>query len=388
MTVTIDLLERSGELKAELVEFSQQPKFAQACQQVLSQYMTSGLGEGQLVNAIDHFVLQHRLRSGQTIVEQFVAARPDLLPPEREMLLGWRDVVEGVFEVVRRAGDVLIVTNLVDDLTYRVRSNMGRGVFRGLAPRSHLLARLVPLWSDWLLSGVTHPIDRDQRDVVYGIAAQLALDHPEALFRNPSTLEKGWEMQRRDRERFVRFFGTDMVVMPGTALAAQMREFAVFCRDEALSGLGVEERIASTRRAVVDFDFPLGLVNSGSVAVIYDEVDGLGFYGGFDEFERAFTEPAALDQHRCRRRVLDYLHDDSVSPVPFRRMAERDPARATEVLRRVLGRKSFDWNRDGEELMRRRKRLFCTRSPLPHTLPISPRLAPYVRADCSRAVSR
>jgi hypothetical protein len=59
-------------------------------------------------------------------------------------------------------------------------------------------------------------------------------------------------------------------------------------------------------------------------------------------------------------------------------MADRDPTRATEVLRRVLGRKSFDWQRDGEKLMRRRKRPFFDRAPLPRNLPISARLAPYV----------
>ena len=378
MTVTVDLLERSGELKAELVEFSQRPTYAQAFRQVLTRYTSSDLSEGQLIDVLDHFVLQHRLRGGQTIVERFVASRADLLPSEREMLLGWRDAVEGMFEVERGEGDLLIVKNLVDDLSYRVRSNMGRSVFRGLAPGSFLLARLVPLCGDWMVSGVMRPIGRDQSDVAYATAAQFAMAHPEAVFRNPSKLEQGWELQRKDRERFVRFFGTDMVVMPGTGLVVRMREFAVFCRDEVLSKLQVEQQVAGASRPVVEYNFPPELVNSGSVALIYEEIEGLGFYGGFDEFERAFTEPAAPDQRRCHRRVRRYLDDDTVSPAPFRRMAERDPTRASEVLQRVLGRKSFDWNRDGEDLMRRRKRLFCASQPLPRTLPISPRLAPYV----------
>jgi transposase len=79
-----------------------------------------------------------------------------------------------------------------------------------------------------------------------------------------------------------------------------------------------------------------------------------------------------------RQRVLDYLDDDSVSPLPFRQMADRDPTRASEVLRRVLGRKSSDWRRDGEKLMRQRKRSFFDRAPLPRILPFSTRLAPYV----------
>ncbi len=81
------------------------------------------------------------------------------------MLLGWRDVEEGIFEVVRRDGEVLIVTNLVDELTCRVRSNMGGEVFRVLRPRSYMIARLVPLGGEWLVSGVIHPILRGGRKV-------------------------------------------------------------------------------------------------------------------------------------------------------------------------------------------------------------------------------
>jgi len=336
------------------------------------------IGEGKLIDILDRLVLQHRLPGGQTIVEQFVASRSDLPAPERDMLLGWRDVVEGIFEVVRRDGEVLIVTNLVDELTYRVRSNMGGEVFRVLRPRSYMIARLVPMGSEWLVSGVIHPILRGGRKVAYGIAAELVMKCPELLFRNPSLLERGWEQQRSDCERFVRFFGTDMVLIEGTELAERMRQYAAFSRREVLAELAAQEIDSLANRSLVEFDFPPALVESGTVAVIYDETDGLAFFGGFGEFERAFTDPALLDQRRYRQRVVDYLDDDSVSPLPFRRMADRDPTRASEVLRLVLGRKSFDWQRDGEKLMRQRKRPFFDRAPLPRLLPISARLAPYV----------
>ena len=66
----------------------------------------------------DCFVLEHRLVNGRTVVEQFVDARPDLPAGEREMVLGWRDVVQGPFEVQRKDGPALVVASLVDDLTY------------------------------------------------------------------------------------------------------------------------------------------------------------------------------------------------------------------------------------------------------------------------------
>jgi hypothetical protein len=376
----VDLVGRSGELKAELVEFSQKPKYEQAFYEVASEHLGEdyAIGEGKLIDILDRFVLQHRLRSGQTIVEQFVASRPDLAAPERDMLLGWRDVVEGIFEVGRRDGDVLIVTNLVDELTYRVRSNMGGEVFRVLRPRSYMIARFVPVGSEWLVSGVIRPIARNRRKVAYAMAADLATKYPTFVFRNPTLLERGWELQRSDRERFVRFFETDMVLIPGAELAERMRQYTAFSRREVLAELASQKRDRFVKRPLAEIDFPPVLVQSDTVAVIYDETEGLSFFGGFGEFERAFTESALLDQRHYRQRVLDYLDDDSVSPLPFRRMADRDPVRASEVLRRVLGRKGFDWQRDGEKLMRERKRSFFDRAPQPRVLPISTRLAPYV----------
>src|SRR6266508_3816956 len=72
-------------------------------------WCAAAVDEEQFINSLDWFVLQHRLPDGQTVVERFVAARQDLSDEERAMLLGWRDVVEGIFEVQRRDGEALIV---------------------------------------------------------------------------------------------------------------------------------------------------------------------------------------------------------------------------------------------------------------------------------------
>jgi hypothetical protein len=48
------------------------------------------------------------------------------------MLLGWRDPVEGIFEIRGQDGDAIILLNLLDDLEHRTYSNMGRAAFRSL----------------------------------------------------------------------------------------------------------------------------------------------------------------------------------------------------------------------------------------------------------------
>jgi hypothetical protein len=78
------------------------------------------LSEGEAIGVIDRFALQHRLPNGKTVLDQFLAGRPDLTAADREMLRGWRHPVEGIFEIHRKDRDALVLLNLIDDLEYRM----------------------------------------------------------------------------------------------------------------------------------------------------------------------------------------------------------------------------------------------------------------------------
>jgi len=379
MATTADLVVRSGDLKRELIEYAQQPRYHQAFREaLLSQDPSVVADEQKLTMFMDHFVLQHRLRNGKTVVEQFVAARPDLPEAERELLLGWRDVVEGIFEVHHRDGDALVVENLIDDLTYRVRSNMGPAVFRCTPRRSFLITRLVPIGAEWLISGAASVFPASKRAHIYRIAADFALRQPALMFRNPDKLARGWELQHAERDRFVRFFGTDLIVLPGDQFADQMRQYQEFSRKELLATLPAPDRARRVDAPTPDFTADSDLVESDTVGVIYDEVEGLNFYAEFGLVEAVFADPALLRRRLYRQRLLDYLDDDSVSPLPFRRLADRDPERASVVFQKLLRRPGFDWRTDGENLLRERKAEFFDRPPRPSISPISERLARYV----------
>ena len=95
------LIERSAELKRALVDFALSPRF----ERYLERVMLEGAGpyqeltEDEAIEVIDRFALQHRLPNGKTVLDQFLASWPDLTAADREMLRGWRDPVEGIFEV-------------------------------------------------------------------------------------------------------------------------------------------------------------------------------------------------------------------------------------------------------------------------------------------------
>ncbi|MDT5141770.1 MAG: hypothetical protein QOI79_1107, partial [Mycobacterium sp.] len=366
MTAIASLVERSAELKRELLEFSWQPRFDRERREVLRDHFPNRFvgDESEVITALDYFLLQHELRSGKTVVERFVASRPDLPEHERELLLGWRDVAEGIFEVHGHDGDALVVENLVDELTYRVYSNMGPGVFQPLESGGFVIGRLVPVGPEWLISGNFACYPKSDSVAIHRTACEMAMRHPKWAFRNPDKLARARQQQSAEHDRFVQFFGADFVVIPGAQLTERMRSFYTFCRDQVVAELAASGK----RPKHPPFhgpDYPSDLVASDSVAVTHDEVDGLGLYAEFGMVEEAFADPSLLRHPDYRRRVRDYLDDPTISPVLFVRMAARDPERTNQVFRKLLGRKHFDWTIGGEKLMRQRKPDYFDQPRLP-----------------------
>ena len=382
MAANKDLVERSGDLKRELVDYAMQRRFDRAARDALERRFgeTPIVDEADLANFMDWFILQVRLPDGRTVVERFVADHPQLPEEERAMLLGWRDVVEGIFEVKGRDGEALTVVNLVDELTYRVRSNMGPAVFTKMPPRSFLTGRLVPIEDEWLLSGVSSLLPRASRTEVYRMTAELVMQFPSLVFRNPEKLEQAWELQREQRQLFIDFFGNDLVVLPGDEVAARMQEqtnYAMFeARDAAGKSAADRFREAyGVEPPTLKVELPPEILAADTVGLIYDELEALNFYPDFGLLEETFADPALAADPEHREVVLGFLHEPSISPLPFRRLAARDPTRASQVFQRVLNKPRFSWDRGGEALLRKHKASFYDQPVLPSVTPLSEHLS-------------
>ena len=158
-------------------------------------------------------------------METFVSAHPELAEADRQMLLGWRDVVEGVFEIRERDGEAVIAVNLIDELTYRVYSNAGPAALAPMEPGGFMTARIVPIGVGWMLSGTQQTFDASQRAAALQVAAKLAAGYPGLVFRNPGKVTQGWELARKQRAIFIEFFGSDLIVVPGPEVASRMNGF-------------------------------------------------------------------------------------------------------------------------------------------------------------------
>ena len=372
------LLDHCSDLKRQLVEFARSRRFSRQFDQALrAGSRGKAVDESEFINIIDHFILQRHLPGDRTVVETFVSAHPELAEPDRQMLLGWRDVVEGVFEIRERDREAVIAVSLIDELTYRVYSNAGPVALAPMEPGCFMIARIVPIGVGWMLSGTQQTFDASQRAAVLQVAAGLAAGYPRLVFRNPDKVTQGWELARKQRAMFIEFFGSDLIVVPGPEVASRMNGFLTWYTrrvlEEAGSAAGSLDADVAARTPA--FRVPGDLAGAPTVALACDETEGLMFLANFVLVREAFENPGLAADSEHRQAVLGYLSADSISALPFRRLAGADTARASQLFQHLLNKPGFSWERDGEALLRKHKPWCFGAKPQPPVTPLSSELA-------------
>nr|WTB32403.1 hypothetical protein OG781_25650 [Streptomyces sp. NBC_00830] len=376
-----ELIERSSELKGQLVAFAQSPRFDRWLTPVLLEAAgpERHLNEGEAVRIMDRFILRYRLPDGSTVVDRFVSERRDLTAVDQEMLLGWRDPVEGIFEMQRKEGDAVVLLNLVDDLVYRAYSNVGRAAFRGVSRGGFLHACLVPVHSAdgaWLVSGAMASYPRSSATEIAQAALGLATSRPELVFRNPEKIEQGWQRMREDRAAFIEFCGSDELVLPPAQVEDRLNAYYRHRQETAVTGQ--PDRARGGRLPGPDLPFfglPRDLADSDTVGVIYDEVDGLNFYAEYGMLQNLFSDLALAGRGRHLDLLRTYLREESITPLPIRRLAAAHPETADAVFRKLLKKPGFTWSEHGEILLRRRKPWYYESEPRPGVSVIGNRLS-------------
>jgi hypothetical protein len=206
----------------------------------------------------------------------------------------------------------------------------------------------------------------DEKAYAYDAAAELAVEQPELVFHNPQRLARAWELQQAQHAAFVTHFGSDEVTPGVDQFDKSMREFW-----DAYSG-------RPGTAPPTDSDWLDGAVET--VGVIYDQQTGLGMYADYALVQEAFADPELMRRKRHKQAVKEYIHDESVDPVPLQRLADRYPHNADRVLRAATGKPAIKWRDHGEELLRKHKADWYAISHLPRLTVLSDRLAAHLRA--------
>ena len=371
------LIERSAELKRDLVDFASSPRLERTLAAAILEAGLAELEKADAISAIDWFALQYRTRDGRTVVDRFVASRPDLDAADREMLLGWRDPVEGIFEIRSKDRDAMILLNLIDDLEYRTYSNMGPAFLRQLPKGGFVHARLVPIHpvpGAWLISGMMTTYRKSDAGYIAKVALELATKQPELVFRNPDKVEQGWKQMREDRAGFVAFFSSDELVLPPAEAGERLNAYYRQRQEAALARKPGRRRPPNLPALGVPiFEFPPGL-DADTVGVIFDDVDGLNIYPDYGMLRDLFGDPVLAADKRYAEVLRGYLGSETIAPLPLQRLAAAHPDTVDAVFRKILRKRDFTWAEHGEALMRRRKAWYYEREPRPGVSVIGDRL--------------
>ena len=371
------LIERSAELKRDLVDFASSPRLERTLAAAILEAGLAELEKADAISAIDWFALQYRTRDGRTVVDRFVASRPDLDAADREMLLGWRDPVEGIFEIRSKDRDAIILLNLIDDLEYRTYSNMGPAFLRQLPKGGFVHARLVPIHpvpGAWLISGMMTTYRKSDAGYIAKVALELATKQPELVFRNPDKVEQGWKQMREDRAGFVAFFSSDELILPPAEAGERLNAYYRQRQEAALARKPGRRRPPNLPALDVPiFEFPPGL-DADTVGVIFDDVDGLNIYPDYGMLRDLFGDPVLAADKRYAEVLRGYLGSETIAPLPLQRLAAAHPDTVDAVFRKILRKRDFTWAEHGEALMRRRKAWYYEREPRPGVSVIGDRL--------------
>jgi hypothetical protein len=374
------LIERSAGLKRALVDFACGPRFERYLALFIGEAAGPGeaLSEAEAIGIIDCFALQHRLPNGKTVLDQFLASRPDLTAADRELLRGWHDPVEGIFEIRSKDRKAIVLLNLLDDLEYRAYSNVGPDAFRSLPKGGFVHARLVPIRpvaGAWLVSGLLSGYPKSGAAQIARVAIGLATKRPELVFRNPVKIEQGWKQMRADRAAFIEFFGSDEVILPAAEAGERLNAYYRHRQESALASHSGRRRPRNVPGVdVAAFELPGELADADTIGIIYDEIDGLNFYNEYGMLRDLFVDPALAADKRYADVLRGYLGSDTVGPLPFRRLAAAYSETVDAVFRKILRKPSFTWIEHGEALLRRRKPWYYEHEPRPGITVIGARL--------------
>jgi hypothetical protein len=325
---------------------------------------------------------------GLAAAERFTATQRGLSRADRDLILDWAsNNVRGVFEVravARRdsAGEAVTALNLVDDLDYRVyglASAQAEG--EGAAvPGGFFAGTLLPLAEDdsaWLAAGDEISYPKGDARQVARLAIDLATREPDLVFRNQEKATQGWAYMRRDREEFVAFFGGDELVLPTLEAEDKLNAYYKMRRDSALSARGRHRSVSDTGETT--FVMPEGFFEFDTVGIIYDDVDGFVVVPEYGMLTAMFADPSLAADPQHANVLRAYLREDTIPPLPLRRMAAAFPGSVDAVFRRVIGNRTFTWDQNGIGLLRKRKPGYYDAEPTPGVAVLSDRVMALAR---------
>ncbi len=356
-------LDRIGDIKGALIKFSTNPEFNEEFNDAKSEYSGEAkrlkdMKEEYSASFLDWYVLEWESESGDTFPERFVEAHGDLMSRDvRKMILGWRDVINGIFEIKGKGSDGYHMKNLINEREYMVYPTVSIEDSLSFEIGDFMGARIVPVRDFHTFSGfaVKMPCDGSdkERADIYRTALKIQTRYPLMAFKdNEEKLKKSMELIRKDYDEFVGYFGSDELIGSGREVVQRHQEFLrylMFEKKDPQTGLSKAEKYKREEGKVYKLpwiNYPETLLKQPDVGMLCDPLEGVTFLEEWSLFVDIFRNPDAhtggwIKKRKVKDVIEGYLESDSISDIPFRKMAEKFPDNFARVIQYVLNWEEF-----------------------------------------------
>lgn len=179
-------------------------------------YRTIGLNQENkaLLNAYTlNYIFERRLgEDKKTIFDYALNELTDINEEEKNIILAFKNSIDGVFEVRKIKKDVFELFNLTNEKTYLVKPTAKMNKFRNLSVGHFLLARILHFNNEYLLYHIVDHVTYSNRLTAFQIAVSRLAQNPALFcFDNPEKLEEIKEQAEKLNNKFLTMFKSNIV---------------------------------------------------------------------------------------------------------------------------------------------------------------------------------
>ncbi|MBR8836022.1 MAG: hypothetical protein DSM106950_18860 [Stigonema ocellatum SAG 48.90 = DSM 106950] len=389
------ILERSHQLKQALTDFvlDAEGELAQALETYAA--MKSRRGSSDSVQQdliIDSFVTEGRVGDASPL-DLFIQSHLELTQSDRLLINSWHRTFIGLFAITKILPDGFELMNWLTAKHYIVKPNNAQILnnMSRLKEGEILLTRITPV-NDiyWTFSGPYTQMGKLGKPKLAVAIGNFKENYKNHLYSDaPDLLEEAWQSIAQYHERFIEFFGSDEITLPGYQLNKKITELQEILTQKSLEAAGIDpskslEEVAqeagieqeeikaaaaelgadpkvvsqifdnksgTSKMVMPKIELPADLKKAEQVTTFSHPRWGQMFLPTYSKAKAILEAEDWQSIEGSEKLIRHYLEDKNINAFIWHRLAQQYPTPLEHVLQNLLQRPEFRLDSDLEALL-------------------------------------
>ncbi|MEL6457470.1 MAG: hypothetical protein AAFQ91_04350 [Cyanobacteria bacterium J06621_15] len=391
-------MEIAKELHSELIDFvlDAEGDLAESLESFSAEQLAN-FSQSQYQGAVQNEMILNMFLTEGTVgdkkpIDIFLESHPDLSAEKRDIVNNFRRSFAGLFAVNQIYDDGFELNNWLTDKKYTVKiTEAEKQQLKRAKEGEILLARIVPLNNtDWMFSSPVTVMGRLGKPKLAVAIGNFKNNYKNYLYGDaPELLEEAWVSVEKYHQRFIDFFGSDEITLPGYQLEKKLSELQeqvtqsdmeaagidsskslqeivedADISDEEMAevaeGMGIESKVVSqvldskksVKMVMPKVELPPHLKKAEEVTVLSFPRWGQIFLTNYTQFISLLAEDSDSEQQKSDKLVREYLESPDIKTCVWHRLSERYPGQLEKLLQQALNRPNFNLKQDYIDLLK------------------------------------